>query len=66
MKQLSILIALILMISAGVQAKKYKVFYLGGQSNMDGFGYNNQLPKELNKPVDNVYIFHGNSTRDQF
>jgi hypothetical protein len=36
MKQLSILIALILMISAGVQAKKYKVFYLGGQPNMDG------------------------------
>jgi hypothetical protein len=28
MKQLSILIALILMISADVQAKKYKVFYL--------------------------------------
>jgi hypothetical protein len=35
MKQLSILIALILRISAGVQAKKYKVFYLGGQSNME-------------------------------
>jgi hypothetical protein len=66
MKQLSILIALIMVISAGVQAKKYKVFYLGGQSNMDGFGYNNQLPKELNKPVDGVYIFHGNNTRDSF
>ncbi len=49
-----------------VSAKKYKVFYLGGQSNMDGFGYNNQLPAELNKPVDGVYIFHGNSTRDSF
>jgi hypothetical protein len=37
MKQLSILIALILMISADVQAKKKcKVFYLSGQSNMDG------------------------------
>jgi hypothetical protein len=36
MKQLSILFALILTISAGVQAKKYKVFYFGGQSNMDG------------------------------
>jgi hypothetical protein len=66
MKQLLILIALILMISAGVQAKKYKVFYLGGQSNMDGFGYIKELPKELNKPVDGVYIFHGNSTRDSF
>ena len=66
MKQLSILIALILMISADVQAKKYKVFYLGGQSNMDGFGYNKELPAELNKPVEGVYIFHGNSTRDSF
>lgn len=66
MKQLSILITLLFLISAGVQAKKYKVFYLGGQSNMDGFGYVNQLPKELNKPVDGVYIFHGNSTRDSF
>jgi hypothetical protein len=36
MKQLSILITLILMISADAEAKKYKVFYLGGQSNMDG------------------------------
>jgi hypothetical protein len=36
MKQLSILIALILTISAGVQAKKYKVFYLGGQLNKAG------------------------------
>jgi hypothetical protein len=36
MKQLSILVALTLMISAGAQAKKYKVFYLGGQSNMVG------------------------------
>lgn len=66
MKQFSILIALILMVSAETQAKKYMVFYLGGQSNMDGFGYNKQLPKELNKPVDGVYIFHGNSTRDSF
>jgi hypothetical protein len=30
MKQLSILIALILVISANVQAKKYKVFYSPG------------------------------------
>jgi len=66
MKQFLILIALTLILPAGIQAKKYKVFYLGGQSNMDGFGYNNQLPAELNKAVDGVYIFHGNSTRDSF
>lgn len=47
-----------------VSAKKYKVFYLGGQSNMDGFGYNKDLPDELNKPIEGVYIFHGNLTND--
>ncbi|QGY47352.1 hypothetical protein GM418_27900 [Maribellus comscasis] len=47
-----------------LQAKKYKVFYLGGQSNMDGYGYVNELPGELNKPVEGVYIFHGNTASD--
>lgn len=31
---------------------------------MVGFGYNKELPDELKKPVDVVYIFHGNSTPD--
>ena len=31
---------------------------------MDGFGYNNELPVNLNKPVDGVFIFHGNLTND--
>lgn len=66
MKRKLNLLILILIICTGVQAKKYKVFYLGGQSNMDGFGYNKELPAELNKPVEGVYIFHGNSTRDSF
>ncbi|HSH20895.1 MAG TPA: sialate O-acetylesterase [Draconibacterium sp.] len=66
MKHFFILIALIFIFSPVLQAKKYKVFYLGGQSNMDGFGYNNQLPAELDLTVDGVYIFHGNSIRDSF
>ncbi len=60
------LLLILIAFAVTVSAKKYKVFYLGGQSNMDGFGYNNQLPTKLNKPVDDVYIFHGNSTRDSF
>ena len=59
-----ILTSIVLTFSAS--AKKYKVFYLGGQSNMDGFGYNNLLPDDLNQTVDDVYIFHGNSTQDSF
>jgi len=41
-----------------------KVFFLGGQSNMDGFGYNKDLPKSLNKEFDNAWIFHGNPAPD--
>ena len=41
-----------------------RVFYLGGQSNMDGFGYTNELPESLNKTCKNVWIFHGNPARD--
>jgi hypothetical protein len=43
---------------------KIKVFYLGGQSNMEGFGFNKDLPDSLNKPFKDVYIFHGNPAGD--
>ena len=42
-----------------------KVFYLGGQSNMDGYGYNSDLPPSLNKEFKDVFIFHGNSVPDK-
>ena len=42
----------------------YKLYFLGGQSNMDGFGYISELPAELNVPVSGVWIFHGNTVAD--
>ncbi len=45
-------------------ATDFHVYYLGGQSNMDGYGYVDQLPAELNTPVDGVWIFHGNTAQD--
>ncbi|MEE8385081.1 MAG: sialate O-acetylesterase, partial [Dehalococcoidia bacterium] len=42
----------------------YKVYFLGGQSNMDGYGYVEELPPELNAPVPGVRIFHGNHAAD--
>ena len=42
-----------------------KVFYLGGQSNMDGYGFNTDLPKSLKKPIKDVWIFHGNPSPDE-
>lgn len=40
------------------------VFYLGGQSNMDGFGYSRDLDTELAKENKEVWIFHGNPAGD--
>ncbi|MEZ5105727.1 MAG: sialate O-acetylesterase [Draconibacterium sp.] len=59
-----IMLAVLVLSSLGLSAKKYRVFYLGGQSNMDGYGYVNQLSAELNQPISDVYIFHGNTAPD--
>lgn len=59
--------ALILLLFSACTSKRgteYKLYYLGGQSNMEGFGYVSELPDELNKPFDDIYIFHGNSSPD--
>lgn len=40
------------------------MFYLGGQSNMEGFGYTKDLPTELNTALKDVYIFDGNRGGD--
>jgi hypothetical protein len=47
------------------EAETIKLFYLGGQSNMDGFGTNSELPKSLHKEFKNVWIFHGNPVSDE-
>jgi len=41
-----------------------KLYYLGGQSNMDGLGLNSELPESLKKPFNDIYIFHGNLVGD--
>lgn len=42
----------------------FMLFYLGGQSNMEGFGYNKELPSELNQPLKDVFIFDGTTAAD--
>ncbi|HKJ79302.1 MAG TPA: sialate O-acetylesterase [Prolixibacteraceae bacterium] len=65
MKQNTYFLLSILFLFAGTtSAKKFKVFYLGGQSNMDGYGYVKELPEELNQPVKGAFIFHGNTAPD--
>lgn len=48
------------------QSKKdtIRVFYLGGQSNMQGYGYVKELPDSLNKKIKNVFIYQGNPVGD--
>jgi hypothetical protein len=42
----------------------YRVYFLGGQSNMEGFGYSSELPAEWLGPVDKVRIFTGQMKED--
>lgn len=53
-------------IAIAQQAKKdtVKLFFLAGQSNMDGYGLSAELPKNLQKENKDVWIFHGNPTQD--
>ena len=46
-------------------ATDFHVYYLGGQSNMDGYGYVEQLPEELKSESKEVWIFHGNTSKDR-
>jgi hypothetical protein len=50
--------------TGAVEGKEYHVFFLGGQSNMDGYGWVRELPAELKSPQSDVMIFHGNSAPD--
>ena len=47
-----------------LSAETYHVYYLGGQSNMDGHGTVSELPADLQAVNDSVPIFHGNPTPD--
>ncbi len=57
--------ALFLAAASNAEAGDYLVFYIGGQSNMDGYGYNAELSDEDSVAVDGVMIFHGNKALDR-
>lgn len=63
---IQILCGIILIGSAHLASAQntYLLFYLGGQSNMVGYGYNKDLPDSLNKTYKDVYIFHGSTADD--
>lgn len=57
----------VLSIAQGQDVKKetFRLFFLGGQSNMEGHGTNSELPKALNNPIENVWIFQGLPVEDE-
>ena len=52
------------MLLAQTKKDSIKVFYLGGQSNMEGFGYVKNLPDSLKKKNKDFFIYQGNPVGD--
>ena len=50
--------------AASQDANTYKLYYLGGQSNMEGFGYTRELDGETTETSENVMIFAGQMALD--
>lgn len=69
--KLNLLILLIMVVMPGRvycqkgQIDTIKLFFLGGQSNMDGYGYTAELPDSLNRVFENVWMFHGTPAMDE-
>ncbi|HQK40598.1 MAG TPA: sialate O-acetylesterase [Flavobacterium alvei] len=64
MKSILIFLLMPFMMLAQIKKDSIKVFYLGGQSNMEGFGYVKNLPDSLKKKNKDFFIYHGNSVVD--
>ncbi|MCA9139263.1 MAG: hypothetical protein KDB00_20960 [Planctomycetales bacterium] len=67
---MSRLIQFVVLISVSVMlplanADEYDLYFLGGQSNMEGFGTVAELPDELQGQLDGVMIFHSAPMTDQ-
>jgi hypothetical protein len=60
----TLILAMGIAIPASLQAKEYHVYFLGGQSNMDGHGQTQELATEFREPVQCVMFFHGAQAAD--
>ena len=55
----SFIVVVFISCNSSNQVDIWKVYYLGGQSNMDGYGHNSKLPDSLKKTIPNAMIFNG-------
>jgi hypothetical protein len=59
-----VLLLLFASLSASTYAADYELYFLGGQSNMDGYGDVTELPEAYRGVVEGVHIFHGQPVKD--
>ena len=52
-------------VSHAAEKETVRLFFLGGQSNMEGHGLNADLPDLLSVAHENIWIFHGNPAEDE-
>ena len=50
---------------SSLSAEEFDLYYLGGQSNMEGFGTNRELEESLQQPVEGAWIYHATAVPDQ-
>ena len=55
---------LLLLLPATLDANDYLLYYLGGQSNMDGYGFVSELTEDWVGTVDRVMIYQGQQGED--
>ncbi len=55
---------LLLNLATWCGAAEFDLYYLGGQSNMDGYRRNEDLPEDLQSPMDGVWIYHSPAAAD--
>lgn len=58
-------IAACVMLPTKVRGEEFDLYFLGGQSNMEGFGTVAEIPADHAGPVEGVYIFHSAASPDQ-
>ena len=65
-KSLFVVVAVVMLIiqSCSKKGNEYRLYYLGGQSNMDGYGFVAELPASLAGEMDGIMIYHGNTQGD--
>ena len=57
-------LAIGLLVASALPAAEYRLYFLGGQSNMEGYGHVAELPAEMTGAVDGARIFNGRVAED--